>query len=212
MNSKKRGILSPSESKEIFSLSWESEHGRLAVLVGFSTGARLGEILALSADDITVDFEGKPALWIRKSWSRFVGLKSTKTGNEKVIPISAMLRDELIRLAGENPHNDGFIFWGVENNGEPITQRIVEGAFCRQLQKIGIDKAKRMERKISFHSLRHNVNATLRGKINDATLRLIMGHADPESTETYDHVTDTRFAEMRKAIEKYLLEIIDVGT
>lgn len=206
-NSKKRGILSLHESKEIFSKPWESEQGRVAALTAYSTGARLGEILALMPEDITVDFEKKPVLWIRKSWSRYVGIKSTKTGNEKVVPISAKLRDDLIRLAEQNPHKNRFIFWGTES-GQPITHRIIESAFCSQMHKIGIDEIKRLNRNISFHSLRHNLNATLRGKINDATLRLIMGHADPGSTDTYDHLTDKRLVEARKSIEKNLFMTI----
>ena len=207
-NPRKRGILSSTESKKIFSMPWESEHGRLAALVAYSTGARLGEILALSPDDIVSDFEGKPAIWFRKSWSRYVGIKSTKTGNEKAVPISNKIRDALIKLSEQNPHKNGFIFWGEESE-EPITHRIIELALCRQLHKIGIDETKRLERNLSFHSLRHNLNATLRGKINDATLRLIMGHVSPESTDTYDHLTDKKFANIRKTIEKNLLN--DIG-
>jgi len=206
-NPRKRGIFSSAESKGIFSLSWESEHGRLAALVSYSTGARLGEILSLSPDDIVTDFEGKPALWVRKSWSRYVGIKSTKTGNEKVVPISIKLRDDLIKLSEQNPHKNKFIFWG-ENSEEPVTHRIIEFALSRQLHKIGIDEKKRLERHISFHSLRHNLNATLRGTINDATLRLIMGHVSPGSTDTYDHLTDKKFAEIRKTIENNLLNNI----
>lgn len=203
-NPKKRGILSSAESKELFSKLWENEHGRLAALVAYGTGARLGEILALSPENLTVDFEGKPVLWIKKSFSKYIGAnKETKTGNEKVVPISVELRDDLLNLAKKNPHNDGFIFWGAEK-GKPITHRIVELAFCRQLRKIGIDEAKRRERNLLFHGLRHQVNATLRGKIPDGTLRFIMGHADPGSTDTYDHLTDKRLAEARKTIEDNL--------
>ena len=209
-NPKKRGILSVNESKGLFTQPWDNEHGRLAALVSYSTGGRLGEILALSPDDISVDLEGKPVICIQKSFSRYAGIKSTKTGNKKVVPITSNLRDSLFRLAEQNPHKDGFIFWGLES-GVPVTQRIIEGALCRQLNKIGIDRPTRLSRGISFHSLRHNLNATLRGKLNDATLRLIMGHADPGSTDTYDHMTEKRLAEARKSIEKNLLDEIGMG-
>jgi len=206
-NSKKRGILSSSESKGIFSLIWNSQHGRLSALVAYSTGARLGEILSLTPDDIVLDFEGKPAIWFRKSFSRYSGVKSTKTGSEKVVPISTQLRDDLIALFKKNPHNNSFIFWG-ESSKVPITQRIIQRSFSSQLHKIGIDEETRLARNLSFHSLRHNVNATLRGKIDEATLRFIMGHASPESSDTYDHLTDKKFANIRKIIEKNLLNVI----
>jgi hypothetical protein len=35
-----------------------------------------------------------------------------------------------------------------------------------------------------------------------------MGHADPGSTDTYDHLTDKRLAEARKSIEKNLFMTI----
>jgi len=207
-NSKIRGILSPAESKGIFSHPWDTEQGRLAALLGYSTGARLGEILSLSPGDIVADFEGKPALWYRKSWSRVVGLKSTKTGSEKTVPINAKIRDDLLKLAEQNPHKNGFIFWGGDSE-KPVTERIIELEFNRQLRKIGIDETKRRQRNLSFHSTRHNLNATLRGTVNDATLRLIMGHASPGSTDTYDHLTDKKLATIRKVIEENLLN--DIG-
>ncbi|MDR1211963.1 MAG: site-specific integrase [Spirochaetaceae bacterium] len=208
-DAKKRGIISAAEAAKLFTLPWESEPGRLAALTALSTGARLGEILALTRDDLISDFEGKPALWIRKSWSRYVGIKSTKTGNKKLVPLSAGLRDDLLRLASGNPRTDNFIFWG-KKAGEPVTHRIIELGFCRQLRKIGIDETSRLARRVSFHSLRHYTNATLRGKLDDATLRLLMGHADPESTEHYDHLTGARLSEARTAIEKNILAFTGV--
>ena len=45
--------------------------------------------------------------------------------------------------------------------------------------------------------------------MDDATLRLIMGHADPSSTNTYDHLTDARLAGTREIIEKNMFT--DIG-
>jgi len=205
---KKRGIFSVDESRKLFSMPWGSEHGRLAALTAYSTGARFGEVLALSRDDITEDFESKPVLLIHKSWSRYAGKKSTKTGINKTVPISEKLCVDLLNLAEQNPHKNEFIFWGTESD-KPITQRIIERALCRQIRKIGIDEKTRKSRNISFHSLRHNINSRLRGEIPDSTLRFLMGHVDPESTNTYDHLTDKRLSEVRKSIEKNLFE--DIG-
>ncbi|MDR2618101.1 MAG: site-specific integrase [Treponema sp.] len=58
---------------------------------------------------------------------------------------------------------------------------------------------------MTFHSFRHAFNSALRGSIPDATLRLATGHADPEMTNHYDHLTDERLAEIRKAQEKRIL-------
>jgi integrase len=202
---KRRGILSTVEIKKLFDLPWEFEAHRLAVAVGFATGARLGEILAIAATDIDVDFQEKPVLWIRKSWSfAEKRMKGTKTGGVRVVPISGALRDDLLALARENPHDNGFIFWGPDTD-KPLTARIVEWGFCKQLHNIGMDEATRKARNVSFHSLRHMFNSTLRGKVPDATLRLATGHADPGMTDNYDHLTDERLAEIRQAQEENIL-------
>ncbi|GHV07183.1 hypothetical protein FACS189485_17070 [Spirochaetia bacterium] len=54
-DSKIRGILTTAEMEKLFSIPWENESYRLAVTVAYFTGARLGEILALSPKDIEVD-------------------------------------------------------------------------------------------------------------------------------------------------------------
>ncbi|AEF86989.1 putative transposase [Treponema primitia ZAS-2] len=70
-----RGILSSAELKKLFAEPWETEAHRLAVALSHATGMRLGEILAIGLEDITLDFEEKPVLWVRKSWSTVSGHK-----------------------------------------------------------------------------------------------------------------------------------------
>jgi integrase len=102
-----------------------------------------------------------------------------------------------MKQAAGNPHNNGFIFLGPDAD-KPLTERMVEHGFVKQLRKIGIDEAMRKARVLSFHS-------TLRGKIPDATLRLATGHADPNSTDTYDHLTGSRLKDIRKVQAKNIL-------
>jgi integrase len=71
--------------------------------VAYSTGVRLGEILAFSLDDIAEDFEHKPVLWVRKSWSAVEGLKGTKTGNVRAVPISEDMKANLLKMGGQTP-------------------------------------------------------------------------------------------------------------
>jgi len=202
--SKCRGILSTAETKKLFELPWEYEAHRLAVFVAYCTGARLGEIVALNTSDLDVDFQGLPVLWIRKSWSATMGLKSTKTGNIRLVPIGAALRDDLCRLAEGNPHENGFIFYGPDAD-KPLSAKVIERGFYKQLYKIGIDERQRKEKGLCFHSLRHGFNSALRGSIPDETLRLATGHTDPNMTNLYDHITDSRLAEIRRAQKKNIL-------
>jgi integrase len=203
-DSKIRGILSTVEMEKLLDTPWENESYRLAVTIAYFTGARLGEVLALSPKDIELDFEHKPVVWIRKSWSLVVGMKGTKTGNIRVVPISEDLRDDLLRLADNNPHKNDFIFWGPEPD-KPLSEKLIESGFMRQLKNIGINETIRRVRNVSFHSLRHMFNSSMRGTIPDETLRLATGHADPGMSDHYDHLTDERLAEIRKAQESKIL-------
>jgi integrase len=199
-----RGILTTAEMEKLFSAPWENESYRLAVTIAYFTGARLGEILALDPKDVELDFDHKPVVWIRKSWNVLVGMKGTKTGNIRVVPIPEDLRAGLLRLFDRNPHKNDFIFWGPEPD-KPLSEKLIENGFKRQLRNIGIDEKARRARNVTFHSLRHAFNSALRGSIPDETLRLATGHADPAMSDHYDHLTDERLAEIRKAQESKIL-------
>ncbi len=196
-----KGILSTAEMEKLLSEPWEDERNRLAVEVGYSTGARLGEVLALRIDDVALDFQGKPVLWIRASWSVTEGRKSTKTGNVRVVPIDEGLRDDLLSLGKRNPHGNGLLFWDDAEKAEPFSSKRIEGGFYRQLRKIGLDSDERKTRNVTFHSLRHAFNSALRGAIPDATLQLATGHTTAQMTEHYDHLTDERLSAIREAQE-----------
>lgn len=200
-NTKRKGFLKPNEVESLFIHPWENDHVRISVKTVHFGGLRLGEVLALSINCIESDFEGKPVLWIRNSYSIKEGIKSTKNGNERVVPINEELKNDLLELFAKNPYGNDFIFWGTEPD-KPFSHKRIEGGFYRQLKKIGIDDKERKERNITVHSFRHAFNSTLRGSIPDATLRLATGHYDPEMTELYDHLTDERLADIRKAQEE----------
>jgi integrase len=199
-NPKRRGVFTAAEIQALFSSPWDFERYRLIATVGCLTGARMGEILALTTEDIDTDAQGLPFLWIRKSWSFHDGReKSTKTGNVRQIPINETLRKDLLRLARDNPHGTRFIFWGAEPD-KPITARMTERAFINQLRRIGIDEASRKSRLLSFHSLRHYFNTVLRSKLPDPLLRLATGHSTEKMTAHYDHPTAEKMAEIRRVI------------
>jgi integrase len=59
----------------------------------------------------------------------------------------------------------------------------------------------RKERNILFHSFRHFFNSTIRGTVSDDILRLQTGHSDEKMTDHYDHMTDDRGEQLRKAVQ-----------
>ena len=105
----KRGTLTADEIRGLFSFSWPSDSAKLASLVAATTGMRAGEIAALTIDDI-----GEDRLHVRYSWSRLDGLKSTKTGESRYVPLIPSVRARLLEYASKNPHGGPFVFWSTE--------------------------------------------------------------------------------------------------
>jgi integrase len=90
---KKRGVLTPEEARDLFNLEWKDKRSMHINLVAMTTGLRIGEILALKVENI-----GEEYLTIENSFSKLDGLKSTKTDEDRVVPIIPALRDAMLRL------------------------------------------------------------------------------------------------------------------
>jgi integrase len=121
------------------------------------------------------------------------------------VPIPQALYDELRALAAKNPTDSDFIFFDALSEKKPFSRKMIEGAFIRQLAKIGIDAAGRSRRRLSFHSLRHGFNASMRGSIPDATLRKATGHLTASMTDHYDHTTNADLEAIRAAQDSRIL-------
>jgi len=66
----------------------------------------------------------------------------------------------------------------------------------------------RTERNLTFHGFRHFFNSTIRGTVSDDILRLQTGHLDEKMTDHYDHITDERGEQLRKAVQAKILPFI----
>jgi integrase len=114
-----KGILTDDEVRRIFALEWKDERARLGNLLAATTGLRAGEIVALRLEDI-----GDETLSVRHSWSEHDGLKSTKTNEERVVPVLSEVRDALRAIARKNPHGwseTSFVFWSSVREDRPVT-------------------------------------------------------------------------------------------
>lgn len=108
---KKRIVLSLEETQALFDAEWENDSARLVCVLACYTGMRQGEIAGLRLRDI-----GDDRIYIRHSWSKYEGLKSTKTEEEREMIIPPLLRDMLLTQAEMNPHGEGdngFVFFGL---------------------------------------------------------------------------------------------------
>ncbi|MCE1207923.1 MAG: site-specific integrase [Spirochaetia bacterium] len=177
---KARGILTENEAKRIFEVHWKEERSRIASMVSMTTGLRAGEILALKLKDV-----GKDRLYVNHSWSWSDGLKSTKTGKVRVVPLLPYIRDMLIKLVESNPHGkDGFIFYGLVAEKPMDTHFLLDG-LKEALKEIGISEAVRVQRNIVFHSWRHYFATKMRGMLDADTVKRATGHSTDAMLEHY---------------------------
>lgn len=211
-----KGIPTEEELGDILALDLDPRI-RCAILLGAVCGLRLGEVQALRPEHIS---EG--VLRVQYSWSKVEGLKSTKTGKTRTIPLPEVVQKAIEDAKQANPHNrDGFIMYGGLPDA-PLDCRFIERCFDKCLVMIELgesfqstpteEKKKILttwkDRNISFHSLRHFANAHLRGAVPDETLRKLTGHRTAEMTNHYDHTTETDLENLREAQEKRIIPLI----
>jgi integrase len=150
--------------------------------LAMTTGLRMGEILALRKNDI-----GEERLFIRHSWSPLDGLKSTKTGIEREVPLLPEIRTLLFTLLLQNPHGaegEPFVFWGNLPT-KPVVQNVITDGFKSALESIDIEDKEREERNIVFHSWRHFYATVISNNVGERKAQIALGHLTPAMTKHY---------------------------
>jgi integrase len=193
-----RGILDAAEVRALFSAPWDDERARVACLTAATTGCRLGEILALQAQDI-----GDGVLYVRHSYSLADGLKSTKTGKERAVPLLPTVKAALLALEATSPHPAGptrFVFAGRKPDQPIDRNRILDGMRRALVSMHGVewDKeparvailAEYSSRGIDFHSWRHFYTKHLTAKVDRSLAQKATGHATTQMLEHYAEHTD----------------------
>jgi integrase len=176
---------------------WSNPMHFLLNYLAATTGLRLGEILALRTENIVGN-----TIIIQHSWNRLDGLKCTKTGKNRIVPISSELCRTIQKYLS-NKNISGYIFSANDGN-TPIDHKTVYKHFWDALSKIGINLNIRKERNISFHSYRHTFNTMLlEAGVHPETVRMITGHS-AAMTAHYAHL---QLSNMPKVLEA--LTIID---
>lgn len=168
-----RGIFSNEEIEALFGFEnnrrvWKSRMQYLINLTAANTGCRIGEILALTKDKLHENY-----IEVSSSYDRKYGLKSTKNGETRYIPISFKLYKMLLGFSATR--SGKFIFSKVNNPFNPVNYSTVNHCFKEALRCIGISDEKRKQRCLSFHTYRHFVNTRLRESgLPDAITRKII--------------------------------------
>jgi len=179
-----RGILTLEEVKKFFSQEWTDERYLAINLIAATTGMRLGEILGLTRGAVKDGY-----LEVKASWERGKGLKETKTGRPRVVPLAAKVKESLARVMEISPYTmpTDFVFPGRKGNA-PLDHKIVQKRYAEALDRIGISDESRRARSLTFHSWRHFFNSLLINKrIPIVKVKALTGHTTDAMAEHYFH-------------------------
>lgn len=194
-----RILLTPEEIGTIYRMSWISEQQRLAYITAAVTGMRIGEIVALTKDDLHDDY-----IDVTKSFSREFGTGDTKTHMRRYVPIPKELHDMLEKSI--DPET-GLIF-RFRKTDRPVAEHCVYNSFTRKCDKIEID---RKGRRIDIHTFRNAFISYMRKEnVGDAKIRAAVGHKDDSMTDVYTSWNKDMLSEVYEAQHKYFLEIMAV--
>lgn len=177
---KVRALTKDEEIKLYTVLTTEDVNYSHQMLLSMLTGMRMGEINALTVDDIDLRFK---TITVNKTMARglkgepFVS-KSAKTENgNRNVPISSTvlpLINEILFCAGDN-----YLF---EQNGKLINTSQVNMQFQRVIEKHEIlDNS--IKGRVSLHSLRHTfATRCIEAGMQPKVLQHILGHSDIKIT------------------------------
>lgn len=190
---KKRGCFFEEEIKALLNLEWEDHKYKTIFKLAALCGMRLGEIKALKIKNVY-----EKHLTVCHSWSNSMGIKCTKNGKERIVPLVDNLSEDLYKLGKTCSPMDDLLFHGRDRM-KPLSSRAIEQALYSAMELIGISKEERIQRNLVFHSLRHFANSNLLQWMGSENVRLIMGHSSQAMTEHYSHMLENTLKLGRQA-------------
>jgi site-specific recombinase XerD len=184
-------ILTRAETLEVINITHKLRY-RVFFLTVYSMGLRLGEGLQLEVGDID-------GTRLR------VHIRGAKGGNDRYVPLPEVTLDVLRRFWATHRHPK-LLFpnpsGGVEQMHRaagPMDRGGVQLAIKAAVADCGI------QRKITSHSLRHGfATHLLELGVDLREIQKILGHARPETTARYAHLTEVTSANAAEQLEKML--------
>ena len=211
--SKEKGVLTPTERKNLINATITDPRSRLAVLLGLLCGMRRGEVRGLKwgdVDDGLID--------LTHNFVNYEGLKKPKCGKIRKVPFPAVVEMVLeeVRKVAVRPSPDNYVFESIDRSGQPMGETFFRKALKRELEGIGITAGKKAtedcpavpneqkRRNLTFHSLRHSfITLSRLDGIPDLEVQAIAGHSSREMMEHYSHAEKViDFKAMREKLDR----------
>lgn len=174
------------------------------ILLGFTTGARIGELRALKFTDIDITYKTiKIAHSIEYNPNSKLLIKETKnTYSKRIINISDKLLNELLDYKNYlkdryNISNDSFLFMNYKNN-KIYSDTLLRKYFNEFIEKAGVPK-------IRMYDLRHSyVTSMMNLGYEIYAISKNIGHNDIRTTSNvYGHLSEKLRKEMAKSTDVF---------
>jgi integrase/recombinase XerD len=154
---------------------------RAALEIAYAAGLRLNEVLHLRVSDID-------------SECMLIHVKQGKGRKDRDVMLSPSLL-ETLRAYWRKERPRGFLFPGRPAS-RPLNPTILQRAFSIAKQ------AARIEKEVSFHSLRHSFATHLmESGVSLRTIQALLGHQSLGTTERYTHVAGTYLKETHSPLD-----------
>jgi integrase/recombinase XerD len=155
---------------------------RAIMEVSYSSGLRLGEVLRLKIIDID---SGRMVIRVERG----------KGGKDRTVMLAGSLL-ETLRAWWKQGKPRTWLFPG-QGGQRPLNPTVVQRGFAVAKQAARIDKP------VSFHSLRHSFATHLmESGVNVRTIQALLGHRSLGTTERYTHVAGAYLRETRSPLDR----------
>lgn len=188
-------VLSQNEVLAIFRQVRNPKH-RAILLLTYSGGLRLGEVVRLKPDDIDVEQKLIHVRDPHQSGPEGSGGRATLLSDFALEALREYLRTAAPRR---------WLFPGAKL-GTHLRERSVQKAFSAAVRKAGVRKD------VSLQSLRHSFATHLLENGTDLRyIQELLGHKDSRSTEVYRHVSTRELSLIRSPLDDTMQQSDDEG-
>ena len=172
-------VLASQEVKSIFEAAENLKH-KTMLLLGYAAGLRVSEIVNLQIGDID-------------SQRMVINIKQAKGKKDRCVMLSEVLLDTL-RLYYKAYQPKEWLFEG--QSYDQYSTRSVQKVFNAATQKARINK------KVTFHSLRHSFATHLHEAGTDIRIiQELLGHNSSKTTERYTHVSNRTIQRVKSPLD-----------